>query len=345
MHSHSLTPWQHDHVYLGRSHERHERRTWIVVALTAAMMGLEIVGGQVYGSMALIADGWHMATHAGALAIAACAYRFARRHADDPRFSFGTGKFGELAGYSSAIVLGIIALLIAYESAGRLFVPVVIRFEEAIAIAVLGLMVNLATAWLLYDADHHHHVHEHDEDEIGAEEAHHHAGDDGHHHRHGAADHGGDDRDHNLRAAYFHVLADALTSVLAIIALLAGRLFGWTFMDPMMGLVGAAVIAVWSIGLMRSAGAVLVDMVPGRRLAREVRQRLETEGDRVADLHLWRLGPGHTALIAAVVSDHPQAPDVYRGRLQGIKGLSHVTVEVHICSGYVCSGQAAASAA
>lgn len=313
MHSHTLEPWQHRHVYLGEKHERHERRTWLVVALTAVMMVAEIAGGHVYGSMALIADGWHMSTHAGALAIAALAYRFARRHAHDPRFSFGTGKLGELAGFSSAIILGVVALIIAYESADRLLSPIPIRFEQAIMIAVVGLMVNLVTAWMLYDDDHHDH--------------HHHADDHPPHHTH----HRVDTRDHNIRAAYFHVLADAMTSVFAIVALLAGRFYGWVFMDPLMGIVGALVIAHWSIGLMRTAGAVLVDTVPDRKLAMLVRRRLEVDGDRVADMHLWRLGPGHTALIASVVSHEPQAPGAYKARLQDIGGLSHVTVEVHRC--------------
>jgi len=311
MHTHSLEQWQHRHVYLGEKHGRHERRTWLVVALTATMMVAEIVGGHVYGSMALIADGWHMSTHAGALAIAALAYRFARRHVHDPHFAFGTGKLGELAGFASAVILGVVALLIAYESAERLLSPVSIRFEQAIAIAAVGLAVNLVSAWMLYDDEHHLH-HAHDHGPVG-----------GHHHA--------DTRDHNIRSAYFHVLADAMTSVLAIVALLAGRYFGWVFMDPLMGIVGALVIAHWSVGLMRSAGAVLVDAVPDVGLSALVRRRLEVDGDRLADLHLWRLGPGHTALIAAVVSDHPQAPEAYKARLEGIAGLSHVTVEVHRC--------------
>jgi cation diffusion facilitator family transporter len=314
MHSQTLDPWQHPHVFLGDKHETHERRTWWVVALTAAMMVAEIIGGHIYGSMALIADGWHMSTHAGALAIAALAYRFARRHAHDPRFSFGTGKLGELAGFSSAIILGIVALLIAYESTQRLLAPIPIHYEQAILIAVIGLAVNLVTAWMLYDEEHHHdHSHDHDHP---------------HDHEHTHVD----ARDHNIRSAYFHVLADAMTSVLAIVALLAGRFFGWSFMDPVMGIVGALVIAHWSIGLMRSAGAVLVDAVPDDGLAVLVRRRLEVEGDKVADMHLWRLGPGHTALIAAVVSDRPQVPQAYKARLAGIAGLSHVTVEVHACS-------------
>jgi len=315
MHAHSLEKWQHSHVYLGSKRDRHERRTWLVVALTATMMVAEIVGGHLYGSMALIADGWHMSTHAGALAITALAYRVAQLYVHDARFAFGTGKLGELAGFASAVILGVVALMIAYQAAERLFSPVAISYDQAIAIAALGLAVNLVSAWILYDEDHHHthsHGHSHDHDE-----------DHNHHHV--------DARDHNIRSAYFHVLADATTSVLAIVALLAGRFYGWAFMDPLMGIVGAAVIAHWSVGLMRSAGAVLVDAVPDQRLAALVRRRLEVDGDRLADLHLWRLGPGHSGLIAAVVSDRPQPPDAYKSRLAGIAGLSHVTVEVHRC--------------
>jgi cation diffusion facilitator family transporter len=310
MHTHTLESWQHSHVFLGRKHDENERRTWLVVALTAVMMVAEIIGGTMFGSMALVADGWHMSTHAGALAIAALAYRFARRYAHDERFGFGTGKLGELAGYSSAIILGMIALLIGYESAFRLLNPVSISFDQAIAIAMIGLAVNLASAWLLRDAHAHghevHHDHEH------------------YHHRH-------HHHDHNLRAAYLHVLADALTSVLAITALLAGRFYGWFWMDPVMGVVGALVIAHWSLGLLRSSGAVLLDAVPDTRLAARLKARLEQGTDRVADLHLWRLGPGHLGVVASVVSDAPQAPEVYKARLAGFAGLSHVTVEVHAC--------------
>ncbi|MEA2880409.1 MAG: hypothetical protein QOF14_5605 [Hyphomicrobiales bacterium] len=317
MHTHSLALWQHTHNYLGEKHDRHERRTWFVVILTAAMMVAEIVGGHVYGSMALVADGWHMATHAGALGIAALAYRFARRHAHDARFTFGTGKLGELAAFASAVILLTVALIIAYESAQRLVAPVAIDFDQATFIAAIGLAVNLVSAWLLYDQDHHgrgHHAHDHD--------AH-----DDHHHKHSHHGHA----DHNIRAAYLHVLADAMTSVLAIVALGAGRLYGWSFLDPVMGIVGALVITSWSIGLLRSAGAVLVDAVPDRHLAATVRERLEVNGDRLCDLHLWRVGPGHTAVIAAIVSDDPQAPGAYKQRLCGVSGLSHVTVEVHRC--------------
>jgi cation diffusion facilitator family transporter len=308
MHTHTLGRLQHSHVFLGRRHDQNERRTWAVVALTAAMMVAEIVGGTLLGSMALVADGWHMATHAGALAMAALAYRFARRHAEDERFGFGTGKFGDLAGYSSAMILAVIALLVGYESVARLLNPVSIGFDQAIAIAAVGLAVNLASAWLLQEGPTHgHHAEAHD--------SHH-----DHHH------------DHNLRAAYAHVLADALTSVLAIAALVAGRLLGWVWMDPFMGLVGAVIIAHWAVGLMRASGAVLLDTVPCERLAAQVKERLERGTDRVADLHLWRLGPGHLGVVASIVSDAPQPPDAYKARLAGVAGLSHVTIEVHACS-------------
>ncbi|MBM1174971.1 CDF family Co(II)/Ni(II) efflux transporter DmeF [Microvirga arabica] len=326
MHHHTLHDWQHEHVFLGEHHDRHERRTWLVVGLTAAMMVAEIIAGTIFGSMALVADGWHMSTHAAALAIAALAYRFARKHAHDPRFSFGTGKVGELAAFSSSIILALIALLIGYESLVRLMNPVSIQFGEATAVAVIGLAVNLASAWLLA-CDHHHghnhghhhgHGHKHDHDH----EDHHHG------HTHSDHHHSGDT---NIRAAYLHVLADALTSVLAIVALLAGRFYGWSWLDPVMGVVGAVVIALWSWGLIRTAGATLLDAVPDQALARSVRERIELGEDCVTDLHLWRLGPGHAGLIVSVVSDAPQPPDVYKQRLSSIEGLPHVTVEVHPC--------------
>jgi cation diffusion facilitator family transporter len=319
MHVGSMHMWQHDHVFLGKKHDRHERRTWLVVSLTAVMMVAEIVAGTVFGSMALVADGWHMSTHAAALSISALAYLFARRHADDPRFSFGTGKFGELAAFASALILAVVALFIAYESLARLLSPVAIHFTEATVVAVIGLAVNLVSAWLLFDEDHHHaHAH-HDE---------HH---DDHDHEHGHAHHHAGGHDSNIRAAYLHVLADALTSVLAIVALLAGRLFGWVWLDPVIGLLGAIVIAHWSLGLLRSAGAVLLDMVPNPRLADLLRDRLEVGEDKVADLHLWRLGPGHTGVTVSIVTHDPLAPSDYKQRLVGIDGLSHVTVEVHPC--------------
>lgn len=312
MHTETIARWTHDHMFLGQRHDANERRTWCVVALTATMMVGEIVGGTIYGSMALVADGWHMSTHAGALAIAALAYRYARHLAHDARFTFGTGKLGELAGYSSALILAVIALLIGYESVQRLLHPVSISFDQAIVIACIGLAVNLASAWLLHEDPSHH---DHDGHHHVREPAHEHA----HHH------------DHNLRAAYLHVLADALTSFLAIVALLAGRVYGWVWMDPIMGVVGALVITHWSVRLLRTSGAVLVDVVADPQLADVIRKRLEVGTDRVADLHLWRVGPGHAALIVAIVSEKPEPPERYKARLANLRGLSHMTIEVHAC--------------
>jgi cation diffusion facilitator family transporter len=336
MHKQSIETWEHEHVFLGVRHDRNARRTWIVVGLTAIMMVAEIVAGTIFGSMALVADGWHMSTHAAALGISALAYDFARRYAHDPRFSYGTGKFGDLAGFSSALILALIALLIGYESVVRLLSPVAIRFEEAIVVAIVGLGVNLLSAWLLFDPQHGH-GHDHG---TGVDRRGHDAHDQRHHGHHGAEHvrHGTSDGDRqgshdtNLRAAYLHVLADTLTSVLAIVALFGGRLFGWTALDPAMGVVGAIVIALWSMGLLRSAGAALLDVVPDRSLEGAVRGRLEIDGDRVSDLHLWRLGPGHTGVTVSVVASDPKPPAVYKERLAGLPGLAHVTVEVHPCS-------------
>jgi cation diffusion facilitator family transporter len=313
MHSHSLDRWTHDHVFLGSKHARNERRTWFVVALTAVMMVGEIVAGIVFGSMALLADGWHMATHAAALGIAALAYLFARRQARNNHFTFGTGKFGDLAAFASAVILAIVAIQIAFESVARLVNPVTIVYREAIAVAVLGLVVNLVSAFLLreeHDHDHHHgHSHAHGHDH-------------GHAHRH---------RDNNLRAAYVHVLADAATSVLAIAALLTAAYLQWTWADPVVGIVGAAVIASWAVGLLRSSGSVLLDVNDAGKMEGLIRQRLETRGDRVTDLHLWQIGPGHRAAVISLVSDDPLPPSKYKRRLSGIHGLSHVTVEVEVC--------------
>ena len=323
----------HSHSFLGTGHERSERRTWAVIGLCTAMMIAEIVGGLLYGSIALVADGLHMSTHAGALMLAALAYTYSRRHADDPRFSFGTGKLGDLAGFTSAIILAMIALLIGYEAVSRIFVPVTIHFSEAIPIAVLGLVVNLASAWLLGgghdhghargDAHgHHHHDHEHDH---GHDHGHDHEHDHGHAH-HQAAHIA---RDNNMRAAVVHVLADAAVSVLVILGLVLARAFGWLWMDPVVGIVGAVVIASWSYGLIRDTGAILLDMNPDRALAARLRGIVEADGDTIADLHLWRLGPGHLGAILCVATRHARAPDHYRTRLAGITSLSHLTVEVH----------------
>ena len=319
MHSHSLENWTHDHVFLGAAHARNERRTWLVVGLTVAMMVAEIIGGTIFGSMALLADGWHMSTHAAAIGIAALAYRYARQHAHDPRFAFGTGKLGELAAFTSAVVLAMIALLIAYESVVRVANPVPIAYGEAIAIAAVGLAVNLVSAWLLRE-DHGHRDHGHAHD--------HHDND---HHGH---EHHGHHRDNNLRAAYMHVLADAATSVLAIGGLFAARAFNWVWIDPVVGFVGACVIASWAHSLIRDAGAVLIDIVPDDGTERKIRQLMEIDGDRISDLHLWQIGPGHRAVIVSIVTDRPQAVTVYRERLAALRNLSHVTIEVTACENH-----------
>ena len=311
MHHSRTNPLSHDHNFLSASHDRNERRTRYVVALTAVMMVIEIIAGIWTGSMALLADGIHMATHAGALGVAAFAYWFAKRHADNPRFTFGTGKVGDLAGFASALVLAIFAVGIAVESVQRFVSPLAIAYDEAIWIAVLGLAVNLVSAWLL-GADHHHG----------------HAGDHGHyghdHHDHAHAD-------NNLRSAYFHVLADALTSVLAIAALLAGRYLGWAWMDAAMGLVGAIVIGRWSWTLMRDTASVLVDADAGSERYDEVREALEDGDATVGDLHIWRIGPGKYAVIASLIAGNPLRPDDYASRLAVHAEYVHVTIEIHRC--------------
>lgn len=300
-----LTP--HTHMFLGAGHAASERRSWNVVALCTVTMVIEIAGGVAFGSLALVADGLHMSTHAGALLLAALAYRFARRHSADPRFCFGTGKLGDLAGFTSAVVLAVIALGIAAEAVGRLFHPVPIRFGEAIPIACLGLVVNAASAWLLAGGHAHSHGH-------------------GHHHDH-AHDHA-HARDNNMRAAVMHVFADAAVSVLVIAGLVLAAVFDWRWIDPAVSLVGAAVIASWAVTLIRDAGAVLLDMAPDRELEQSIRSSVAGAGDDLTDLHVWRLGPGHLGAVLSVVTRHAHDPLFYRERLGAIRALSHVTVEV-----------------
>ena len=409
----TTTDLGHSHLFLGAGHERNERRTWFVIALCGAMMLIEIIGGLMFGSIALVADGLHMSTHAGALLLAALAYTFSRRYANDPRFSFGTGKLGDLAGFTSAIVLAMIALLIGFEAVSRFLAPTPIHFAQAIPIAVLGLGVNIASAWLLgggHDHGHGHgHGHGHDHGDAGHDD---HAHDEAHHiatasgavelsifeegvpprfrlladggqrldpaavsvetirpegarqlfamadrgahlesieeipephaftarlrigsdehatifeeHDHGPAHH----RDNNMRAAVVHVMADAAVSVLVITGLVLARLFGWLWMDPLAGLVGAFVIASWSYGLIRDTGAILLDMNPDRRLADLIRRTVEAQGDQVCDLHLWRLGPGHLGAIVGVATDTPREADFYRSKLERLPSVSHLTIEV-----------------
>jgi cation diffusion facilitator family transporter len=308
----------HSHVFLGEGHERNERRTWTVIALCTFMMVVEIVGGLLFGSIALVADGLHMSTHASALLLAALAYSYARRHVDDDRFSFGTGKLGDLAGFTSAIVLAMIALLIGYEALTRFIWPVPISFNEAIPIAALGLIVNVVSALLLSGGHEHFHGHNH-----RSSRHHDHAHADEHDHPHHAAH-----RDNNLRAAVVHVLADAAVSILVIVGLTLGRLFGWVWMDPAAGLLGAIVIAAWSYTLIRDTGAILLDMTPDRGMAERMRAAIETDGDRLTDLHLWRLGPGHLGVIVSVATRQERGPDYYQALLGRFRALSHVTVEV-----------------
>lgn len=298
---------RHDHVFLGHSHRHNERRAWAVMALTAAMMVVELGAGELFGSMALIADGWHMATHTGALGVTAAAYFFARRHQADPAFTFGTGKFGDLAGFSSAVALGLISLFIAWQSLWRLFSPVAINFDDAIVVAAAGLLVNIASALLL-------------------RERHSHAESETHH-------------DHNLRSARLHVLADALTSILALVALIAGRTYGWIWMDPLMGIVGSIVIARWSYKLVGATSRVLLDAQPSADLDAAIRRAIEesgpgdSAGDRVADLHVWRVGPGHLAAIVSLVTDRLRPADEFKRRLAGFGALAHVTIEVNLREG------------
>jgi cation diffusion facilitator family transporter len=304
-------PPSHDHVFLGERHDENARRTLWVVALTALMMVGEIAAGLVFNSMALLADGFHMATHAGALAVAAAAYAFARRHAADRRFSFGTGKVGDLSGFASALVLAVVALGIGVESVGRLLDPSPVAFGEATLVAIVGLAVNVASVFLLSGGHGDGHGHGH-----GHQHEHHHHHDHGHDHAH---------HDNNLRSALAHVLADALTSVLAIVALLAGRYLGWIWLDPVMGIVGGAVIAVWAWNLLRDTAAVLLD-TSDPHLEAEVREQVEGPGDaQITDLHVWRIGPGAHAAIVSVAGSVDR--ETIRERLVPVHELAHVTIE------------------
>jgi len=317
MHIYDLNNLKHEHQFHLGDQKKAERGTYYVIALTLTMMVVEIAGGTIFGSMALLADGWHMGTHAAALGITAFAYAYARRQAKNPVYTFGTGKVSVLGGYTSAVVLGVIALMMLWESGRRLVNPVPIRFNEAIAVASLGLVVNLVSAYLL----------------MGSRNIHGGRGEGDHDRNH--------HRDYNLRAAYLHVLADALTSVLAIIALTTGRFLGWVWMDPVMGIVGAVIIARWSYGLLRDTSRVLLDGEARSGITASIRKTLESDGDnRVSDLHVWRVGPHDFAAIITILTHDPKPPDYYRSLLSKYAELSHVTVEVHGYSGPSCVDRA-----
>jgi cation diffusion facilitator family transporter len=301
MQTRESTSRQHDHVFAQDRERPGEKRTLIVVLITAVMMVVEIVAGLAYGSMALLADGLHMASHAAALGIAFLAYVVARRLAADQRFSFGTGKLNSLAGFASAVLLLGFAVIMVTESTSRFISPVEISYNPALVVAVVGLVVNGVSAWIFAATPHDHHGHTH---------AHHH--------------------DHNLRAAYLHVLADALTSLLAIVALLAAKFYGANWLDPLMGFVGAALVSRWSYGLIKQSARVLLDRQADEKTVLAIKKSLESRsGDRVTDLHCWSIGPGIFAADVAIVSDDPKSPDEYRSLLPEELGIVHATIEVH----------------
>ena len=309
MHIHTLDRWKHNHDF-ALIHEKGEARTKQVLVITVIAMVVEVVAGTLFGSMALLADGWHMGTHAAAFTITIFAYHYSRRHSANREFTFGTGKVSVLGGYSSAIALAVIALFIGVESVIRLIHPREIHFNEAIAVAVLGLIVNLFCAYLLQG----HHTHTLDQ---GHDHSHHH--------------------DHNLRGAYLHVLADALTSVLAIFALSFGKVFGWGWLDPVMGIVGALVITRWSYGLLKDTSAILLDRNIEEEHTQMIQQKIESVSDnRVSDIHIWKVGPIDYAAIISLVTHYPQPNEYYKNLLKEFKGLSHVTIEVNVCEEEPC---------
>ena len=304
MQVHTLENWQHSHEFSVKN-EKGEQRTQYVLILTAITMVVEIIAGSVYGSMALLADGWHMGTHVAAFMIALFAYRYARKHANNPSYAFGTGKVNVLGGFASAIALAVVALVMLVESLQRIVEPHTIHFNEAIIVASIGLFINVVSAFLLKD-DHshaHHHDHEH------------------HHH------------DHNLRAAYLHVLADAMTSVLAIVALVSGKLWGWNWLDPIMGMVGAVIITRWSYGLLKQTSPILLDASIEEGYQQAIKETIEKDADnRISDLHVWKVSANHYAAIIALVTHYPNSTNHYKNLLNNFNKLSHLTIEVNECN-------------
>ena len=308
MHVKTLENWQHRHDF-AVIHEKGERRAAQVLVLTAITMVIEIIAGMAYGSMSLLADGWHMGTHVTAFLITIFAYRYARKHADNSAFTFGTGKVSVLGGFASAIALAVVALMMSIESLERLLSPQEIHFNQAIGVATLGLLVNILCAFLL-KGDHQEH---------GNRQEH------KHHH------------DHNLKAAYFHVLADALTSLLAIIALSSGKIFGFHWLDPVMGIVGAVIITYWSYGLIKETSTILLDRTTGNKNKAEIITRMESDSDnRIADFHLWKVGPDDYAAIISLVTHYPKPVEHYKELLKDVHRLSHITIEVIQCMDEPC---------
>ncbi len=306
MHVHTLENWQHNHEF-SVINETGERRTQYVLILTAVTMIAEIIAGSVYGSMALLADGWHMGTHVAAFMITIFAYHYARKHAKNPAYTFGTGKVNVLGGFASAVALAVVALVMLVESVQRIMDPQIIQFNQAIAVACLGLIVNIISAFLLKNHDHSH----------------------GHHHEH--------HHDHNLRAAYLHVLADALTSLLAIVALLSGKYFGWNWLDPIMGIVGAIIITRWSFGLLKQTSPILLDTSIDKEYQSAIKEAIENDSDnRISDIHIWKVGANHYAAIISLVTHYPNATSHYKELLSDFHKLSHVTIEINACASEPC---------
>lgn len=306
MHTYKLEQWQHEHSFFTH-HARNEKNTQRVMYLTAVTMVVEIAAGLGFGSMALLADGWHMGTHVAAFMITLFAYRYSRKHADNPDFSFGTGKINLLGGFASAVALAVVALIMAIESVGRFFAPVEIHYGQSMLVAALGLLVNIACAFLLHGS------HAHD-----------------HHHSHAGKFH--QHSDHNLKAAYFHVLADALTSLLAIVALLFGSLYGWAALDSLMGIVGALVISRWAWSLLKETSSILLDAGVDAETRAQIQQAIEADSDnRVVDLHVWKVAPEQLAAIVSLVTHEPRPVEEYHRLLRHFDSLRHITVEVYAC--------------